>query len=98
MSATAAAFELGVSRKTYYQWAEKAFDSMVDALIEKEPGRPALPPDDEEKRWLREQLKERDKEIVQLEQQKRIIREACESKILMIKGEVEKKYSDEKFA
>jgi len=98
MSVTVAAFELGVSRKTYYQWETKAIDSMVDALVEKEPGRPALTPDDEEKRWLRKQLKERDKEIAQLEQRKNLIKEACKSKILMIEGQAEKKYGDEKFA
>lgn len=71
---------------------------MVDALVEKEPGRPALTLDDEEKRWLRKQLKERDKEIVQLEQRKNLIKEACKSKILMIRGEAEKKYGYENFA
>lgn len=98
MSVTDAAFELGVSRKTYYQWEAKAIDSMVEALVEKEPGRPALPPDDAEKRWLRRQLKERDKEIAQLEQRKNLIKEACKSKILMIEGQAEKKYGDEKIA
>ena len=96
MSVTVAAFELGVSRKTYYQWETKAIDSMVEALVEKEPGRPALTPDDEEKRRLRKQLKERDKEIVQLEQRKNLIKEACKSKILMIEGRVKKKYGNEK--
>jgi len=93
-----AASELGVSRKSYYQWEAKAIDSMVEALVEKEPGRPALTPDDEEKRWLRKQLKERDKEIAQLEQRKNLIKEACKSRILMIKGQAEKKYGDENFA
>lgn len=40
MSATEAAAELKVSRKTYYKWERRALEGMVQSLCERSPGRP----------------------------------------------------------
>lgn len=45
LTATEAARELGVSRKTYYQWERRALGGMIEALVDKEGGRPAKPRD-----------------------------------------------------
>jgi DNA-binding XRE family transcriptional regulator len=90
-TATAAAFELGVSRKTYYQWEAKAFDSMLEALIDKEPGRPALPPEVEEAQRLREFVKYQEEQIAKFEHRERLIKESCKLKIQLIQGRAEKK-------
>jgi len=91
ISITAAASELGVSRKTYYQWEAKAFDSMVDALQEGEPGRPALPPEVEENRKLKEFMKFQEGKIAELKHRENLIIEACEMKVSLAKGRAEKK-------
>jgi transposase len=63
MTATRAAEELGVSRKTWYEWEERGLEAMVMALEDRPPGRPrAMPPDPEkvrledENRDLRQRL------------------------------------------
>jgi len=43
LSAQEAARQLGVSRKTYYQWERRALAAMVEALEKREPGRPLRP-------------------------------------------------------
>ena len=91
MSVTAAASELGVSRKTYYQWEEKAFTSMVAALQDGEPGRPALPPEVEENRKLREFMKFQEEQLAELKHREKLIIEACEMKVLLANGRAEKK-------
>lgn len=91
MSVAEAAFELGVSRKTYYKWEAKAFDSMIKALTEREPGRPALSSEAKEVQLLREQLKDKDEKIVQSEKRIDLIKEACRLKIKMFEGLAEKK-------
>jgi len=40
LSAQEAARQLGVSRKTYYQWERRALAAMVEALGNREHGRP----------------------------------------------------------
>lgn len=55
LSATEAAGTLGVSRKTYYEWREKALRGMEAALRDGEPGRPLNPTDPE-----KEDLRKRD--------------------------------------
>jgi len=45
LTATEAAKRLGVSRKTYYQWERRALGGMIDALRDKEVGRPSKPRD-----------------------------------------------------
>jgi len=57
MTATEAARQLGVSRKTYYQWERRALSGMVDALQGKTGGRPSKPQDPEQEP-LRKRLSE----------------------------------------
>ena len=64
MTATEAARQLGVSRKTYYQWERRALSGMVDALQGKTGGRPSKPRDPQ-----REQLQKR---LSELEAQERV--------------------------
>ena len=91
MNATVAASELGVSRKTYHKWEAKAFDSMLDALIEKEPGRPALPSESEKERELRERVGFLEKQNANFEKREDLIRAACKLKIDLIQGRAKKK-------
>jgi len=45
LTATAAAEQLGISRKTYYQWESRALSAMLSALQPGQPGRPPTGPD-----------------------------------------------------
>lgn len=45
MTATEAAKQLGVSRKTYYQWEKKGLEAMMGALEDQTGGRPSTKPD-----------------------------------------------------
>ena len=47
LSAQEAARQLGISRKTYYQWERRALAAMVEALGNRQPGRPPRPLDPE---------------------------------------------------
>ena len=47
LKATEAAQQLGVSRKTYYEWENKALTAMAEALMDRPGGRPAKPTDPE---------------------------------------------------
>jgi len=47
MSAKEAARQLGISRKTYYKWERRALAAIVEALGNREHGRPPLPVDRE---------------------------------------------------
>ena len=53
---------LGVSRKTYYEWEEKSFKAMAQALENRPAGRPPAPMD-EEKDALRERIQELEKKL-----------------------------------
>ena len=44
ITVTEAAEQLGVSRKTYYEWEKRALNAMVEALQDRPGGRPASPP------------------------------------------------------
>jgi transposase len=52
-----AAQQLGISRKSYYEWQERALRAMRDALTDRQAGRPALPVD-AEKEQLRQKVEE----------------------------------------
>ena len=67
ITATEAARQLGVSRKTYYQWEKRALTGMLEALAEADPGRPPQPPDPEAEA-LRAQTLELEKKVKQMEQ------------------------------
>jgi transposase len=57
ITAEEGAKQLGVSRKTYYEWERRALQAMTEALENKAPGRPGTP-QDEEKQRLQEQIVE----------------------------------------
>jgi transposase len=57
LTATEAARRLGVSRKTYYQWERRALGGMIEALQDKEGGRPSKP-QDEQKEVLKKRLED----------------------------------------
>lgn len=65
LTSAQAAGQLGVSRKTFYEWREKALRGMEEALRDGEPGRP-LESTDPEKEDLRERQRELQREIALL--------------------------------
>jgi len=54
LTAQAAARQLGVSRKTYYQWEARALRGLLQALQPGQAGRPAQRPDAEQQRLVEE--------------------------------------------
>ncbi len=71
LSAQEAARQLGISRKTYYKWERRALAAMVEALGNREPGRPPLPID-LEKEALQRQTQELQAKLEVLEQTEQI--------------------------
>lgn len=57
MSASEAAMRLGVSRKTYYKWEQRALEGILEGLQEGKAGRRAAPRDPE-KEGLKRELEE----------------------------------------
>lgn len=62
-----AASALGISRKTYYEWEDRALEAVTAALQDRRPGRPAKPVDPE-KEELRQRLAELQRRNVLLEE------------------------------
>jgi len=62
LSATQGAERLGISRKTYYQWEDRALQAMALALENHLPGRPPLPLD-AEKEELQKKVRELEKKL-----------------------------------
>jgi transposase len=54
ITAEEGARQLGVSRKTYYEWESRALQAMTEAMQDKAPGRPAMPQDEENQRLQEE--------------------------------------------
>jgi transposase len=71
LSAQQAARQLGISRKTYYKWERRALAAMVEALGNREHGRPPLPIDPE-KEALQRRTQELQAKLQVLEQTARI--------------------------
>ena len=71
LSAQEAARQLGISRKTYYKWERRALAAMVEALGNREQGRPPRPIDTE-KKALQRQSQELQAKLEVLEQTERI--------------------------
>ncbi len=71
LSAQEAARQLGVSRKTYYKWERRALAAMVEALGDREQGRPPRPIDPE-REALQRQTRELQAKLEVLEQTERI--------------------------
>jgi transposase-like protein len=65
MNASQAAEQLGISRKTYYKWEQRALSAMLAGLADQPPGRPSHPVD-REKQALEKQLQQvhRDNELL----------------------------------
>jgi transposase len=57
MTAQQAAEQLGVSRKTYYQWEERGLSALLSSLADQASGRPSQPVDSE-KQALQRQLEQ----------------------------------------
>ncbi len=57
ITAEEGARRLGVSRKTYYDWENRALQAMTGALENRAPGRPDTPKD-EEKECMQEKITE----------------------------------------
>lgn len=73
LTATEAAEQLGVSRKTYYKWEQRALEGMLENLCERNSGRPACEPD-EEKENLKKRVMELEREL-KAKQQREELRE-----------------------
>ena len=71
LSAQEAARQLGISRKTYYKWERRALAAMVEALGNREQGRPRQAID-LEKEALRRQTQELQAKLQILEQTEQI--------------------------
>jgi len=71
LSAQEAARQLGISRKTYYKWERRALAALVEALGNREPGRPPLPIDPE-KEALERQAQELRAKLEVLEQTEQV--------------------------
>ena len=56
ITAKRAAALLGISRKTYYKWENRALAGMAESLRERPNGRPPGPPEDPEKEALRKEV------------------------------------------
>jgi transposase len=61
-TATEGAERLGVSRKTYYEWEDRALQAMVLALENHSPGRPSVPLD-AEKEELQSKVRDLEKRL-----------------------------------
>jgi transposase len=82
LSASAAAQQLGVSRKTYYKWEQRALAGMVTALSDRAGGRPAHERD-AEREVLHAQVQTLEEQLRLQEQARRvneILNEAGEKK------------------
>jgi transposase len=71
ITATAAARQLGISRKTYYQWEHRALSGMIAAVTQLPPGRPhkAIPP---KERQLEQQVQALQNELDQAQESREI--------------------------
>ena len=94
ITATQAALELGVSRKTFYEWLDRARDAMFLALQDRPSGRPEKPVDPEKEGLLKE-MGEMEKEREVLENRLRIqevIRQTFE--VMQSRSQLPKKKRD----
>ena len=61
LTATEAAKQLGVSRKTYYKWEKRGLAALLDGLADQSSGRPAHPQDSQHKA-LEKQIEQLEKD------------------------------------
>jgi transposase len=62
LTVTEGAERLGVSRKTYYEWEDRALEAMALALENHPAGRPPVPPD-AEKEELQRKVRDLEKKL-----------------------------------
>jgi transposase len=74
ITATQAAEQLGISRKTYYKWEKRGLAAMLEGLSEREPGRPSAEPEPESE-VLKRKVAELEKEL-RLRKRSETLREA----------------------
>ena len=67
LTVTEGAERLGISRKTYYEWEDRALKAMALALENQVPGRPSVPVD-AEKEELQGKVRELEKRLYLAEQ------------------------------
>ncbi len=67
ITAEEGARRLGVSRKTYYEWENRALQAMTEAMEDRPPGRPDTPPD-EEKQRMKEEIAALQKKLLVVQQ------------------------------
>jgi transposase len=73
MTAKEAAKALGVSRKTYYEWEQRGLQGMMEALLNRPPGRPEQARDPE-KEALREKVEDLEQKLLLSEKTQEIRR------------------------
>jgi transposase len=71
-TAAQAAGELGVSRKTWYKWENRALEAMIAALTDRPTGRPAGPAPDPETLRLEEEVSTLRRQVQHLEGLERV--------------------------
>jgi len=76
LSATEGAALLGVSRKTYYKWENRALEGMLTSLQERKTGRPETPEHEQNETELKRRIEE-------LEQEKKLLEKQMELKDLV---------------
>jgi len=62
ITATEGAERLGISRKTYYEWEDRALGAMAEALENHPPGKPSVPLD-AEKEELQRKVRDLEKKL-----------------------------------
>jgi len=62
LTATEGAERLGISRKTYYEWEDRALAAMAEALENHPPGKPSVPLD-AEKEELQRKVRDLEKKL-----------------------------------
>lgn len=82
LTATEGAAILGVSRKTYYKWENRALGALLDGLEDRETGRPELPEPSRDEASLRKRLEE-------LQRQKELLEKRIELADMVHKFELE---------
>jgi len=67
LTAAEGAERLGISRKTYYEWEDRALQAIAQALENHAPGRPSVSPD-AEKEELQRKIRGLEKKLLLAEQ------------------------------
>ena len=69
LTATQAAQQLKVSRKTYYKWEQRGLSALLEGVQDQEGGRPETPPEHIQKAAVAKELKELQQKNELLEKQ-----------------------------